>query len=152
MTGMKPRILIVDDDSDLLELLRNLLEGLGCVVRTVTSGEAALEQAVAFTPDLIVLDLLLPQMNGFTVCERLRALLSAATTPVIMMTSLIGEFPRLEGLHCGCNAFITKPFQIQELLAQVEKLLPRPLAPPAAATRSAAGGRHPINPGQSHQG
>ena len=119
----------MDDDVDLLELLRGSLENLGYIVRTVTTGEAALEQAITFTPNLIILDVVLPQMNGFAVCEQLRSRPTTATTPIIMMTALTGEFPRMEGTHSGCSAYISKPFQIQELLVQVADLLARPIAP-----------------------
>jgi two-component system phosphate regulon response regulator PhoB len=127
---VKSRILIVDDDVDLLELLRGPLENLGYIVRTVTTGEAALGQANTFSPDLIILDLMLPQMNGFAVCEQLRSRPTTATTPIIMMTALTGEFPRMEGMHSGCSAYISKPFHLRELLVQVADLLARPAAPP----------------------
>jgi DNA-binding response OmpR family regulator len=127
---MKSRILVVDDDVDLLELLRGSLENLGYVVRTVTTGEAALQQVIAFTPNLIILDLMLPQMNGFAVCEQLRSRPATVTTPIIMVTALTGEFPRMEGMHSGCSAYISKPFQMQELLAQVADLLARPVVLP----------------------
>jgi len=127
---MKPRILIVDDDVDLLELLRGALENAGYFVRTETTGEAALELAGTFHPELILLDVMLPQTNGFSVCEQLRSLPASANTPIMLMTALSGDFPRLEGIESGCNAYLSKPFQMRDLLLRVEELLSRQTNPP----------------------
>jgi two-component system alkaline phosphatase synthesis response regulator PhoP len=126
----------VDDDLELLALLRGILENAGYLVKTAATGEEALERAATFLPDLIILDLLLPQINGFTVCEKLRASRAAAATPVIMITTLPGEFPRLEGIEAGCDAYLSKPFEMRELLLRMEGLLNRRLDSPSFEFRA----------------
>ena len=129
---MKLRILVVDDDANLLELLSDTLKEAGYQVQTARTGEAGLELAHAFNPDLIVLDLILPKINGFNVCAKLRAHHATAKTPIIMMTTLSGRFPRLEGMVSGCNEYIAKPFEVRELLSCIENLLHR--SPPPEQT------------------
>jgi len=113
------RILIVDDDTDLLEMLRLALRPLGYTVYTATTGEAAIEKAQRLRPDSIVLDLLLPGMNGYEVCEHLRHQPATADIPIIIITALPGDFPRLASLELQVQAFLNKPFPVQELVAQL---------------------------------
>jgi DNA-binding response OmpR family regulator len=120
---MPARILIVDDDPDLVELLRLALTEAGYSARTAATGTAALAEAQRFLPELVVLDLLLPDRNGFSVCENLRRNPATASVPIIMMTVLSGEFPRLVGAEAGANAYINKPFQTRELVSCVGDLL-----------------------------
>jgi len=120
---MTPRILIVDDDPDLLELLRFALAAEGFSVRTAATGPEALRKALRTPPDLVVLDLLLPGMNGFSVCEQLRLNPATAFIPVLMMTVLPGEFPHLVGVEAGANAYLNKPFRMEELVSCVRELL-----------------------------
>ena len=129
---MKRRILLVDDDASLLQLLSEALKEAGYVVQTARSGEAGLEMAQTFNPDVVVLDLVLPKINGFNVCAKLRANQATAKTPIIMMTTLTGRFPRLEGMASGCNEYIAKPFEVKELLSCIENLLHR--SPPPEQT------------------
>ena len=117
---------MVDDDPDMVELLRLALSDAGFSVRTAVDGQDALRKAQRSPPDLVVLDLLLPGMNGFSVCERLRLNPATASIPVLMITVLPGEFPRLVGAEAGANAYLNKPFRIEELVACVGDLVRRP--------------------------
>lgn len=120
---MSAKILIVDDDPDMVELLRFALTEAGYSACTATTGMEALAEAQRSSPDLVVLDLLLPEMNGFNVCENLRRNPATASVPIIMMTVLPGQFPRLVGVEAGVNAYVNKPFQTQDLIACVGGLL-----------------------------
>jgi len=130
---MIPRILIVEDDPDMVELLRLALTDAGYSTRAATAGKEALRMAQLSPPDLVILDVLLPGMNGFSVCEELRRNPATAGVPVVMTTVLPGEFPRLVGTEAGANAYLGKPFQMNELLACVADLLRRPGAVPGPA-------------------
>ena len=123
---MLPRILIVDDDPDMVELLRLTLNEAGFSVRTAATGQEGLRMAQRSPPDLMVLDLLLPGMNGFSVCEQLRLNPATASLPVLMITVLPGEFPRLVGVEAGANAYLNKPFRMEEFVACVGALVGRP--------------------------
>ena len=120
---MPAKILIVDDDPDMVELLRFALTEAGYSACTATTGTEALAEAQRSSPDLVVLDLLLPEMNGFNVCENLRRNAATASVPIIMITVLPGQFPRLVGTEAGVNAYVNKPFQTQELVSCVNGLL-----------------------------
>lgn len=141
---MAPRILIVDDDLDMLELLQLGLTEAGYSTRTASTGKQALQKAKRSPPDLVVLDLLLPDMNGFSVCQQLRRNPATAAIPILMITVLPGQFPRLVGVEAGANAYLNKPFQMEELVSYVGDLL-RPagaasevFAAPLAATATEA--------------
>jgi DNA-binding response OmpR family regulator len=120
---MPARILIVDDDPDMVELLRFALTEAGYSACTATTGTEALAEAQRSSPDLVVLDLLLPEMNGFNVCENLRRNPATASVPIIMITMLPGQFPRLVGAEAGVNAYVSKPFQTRDLVSCVGGLL-----------------------------
>ena len=122
---MLAKILIVDDDPDMVEMLRCAFTQAGYATHMATSGLEAVSEAQRWCPDLVVLDLLLPEMNGYGVCERLRRNPATAAVPIVMITVLPGQFPRLVGLESGVNAFVHKPFQTQELISCVEGLLQR---------------------------
>lgn len=122
---MPAKILIVDDDPDMVELLRIALTEAGYSTCTASTGTEALAAAERSSPDLVVLDLLLPEMNGFNVCEKLRRNPATASVPIIMITVLPGQFPRLVGVEAGANAYVNKPFQTQELVSCVGGLLRR---------------------------
>jgi DNA-binding response OmpR family regulator len=119
------KILVVDDDPDLLELLKMSLEGAGFSVITAMNGLEALESARSARPppDLILLDLVLPEMDGFTICEILRKDRTTAAIPVILLTGLTSQFNRLAGLESGANDYVTKPVNPDELLARIRALL-----------------------------
>jgi DNA-binding response OmpR family regulator len=134
---MTPRILIVDDDPEIVELLRLALTAAGYSVRGAANGQEALRKAFRAPPDLVVLDLVLPGMNGFSVCEQLRRNTATASVPILMITVLTGEFPRLVGAEAGADAYLNKPFRMEELVACVDGLVRRrakdaevPAAPP----------------------
>ena len=146
---MVPRILIVDDDPDMVELLRLTLIEAGYSVGTATTGQEALRKAQRSPPDLMVLDLLLPGMNGFSVCEELRLNPATVSLPVLMITVLPGEFPRLVGVEAGANAYLNKPFRMDEFVACVGDLVGWPGAASeviAAQPDLGAGEAFPIPP------
>jgi DNA-binding response OmpR family regulator len=120
---MPKNILIVDDDPDLVELLRLALTNAGYKTQSAANGADALRTARRSPPDLVVLDLVLPKLNGFNVCSALREDPATSVVPIIMMTVLPGEFPRLTGMEMGANAYLNKPFQIEEMLTLVRNLL-----------------------------
>jgi len=122
---MIPRILVVDDDPEMVELVRLTLTAAGYAVRTAATGEEALQKAQRSPPDLVVLDLLLPEMNGFSVCQELHLNPATASVPVLMITVLPGAFPRLVGVEAGATAYLNKPFRTEELLSAVGELLHR---------------------------
>ena len=133
---MRKKILVVEDDPDLVELLSFNLRGCGFAVSTAGDGLDALKKARAITPDLILLDLMLPELDGFGVCEILRREPETAKIPIIMVTAMSSQFARLAGLEAGANDYITKPFSPKQLIARVQALLGQPVvqatAPQAA--------------------
>ena len=140
---------MVDDDPDMVELLRLALSDAGFSVRTAVDGQDALRMAQRSPPDLVVLDLLLPGMNGFSVCERLRLNPATASIPVLMITVLPGEFPRLVGAEAGANAYLNKPFRMEELVSCVGNLVSWPAAVSAVSATQpepAANEAFPIPP------
>jgi len=130
---MPATILIVDDDPDMVELLRLALKDAGYTTRTANSGIEALSKAQRFPPDLILLDVILPDLNGFNVCDSLRHHPATASVPIIMVTVLPGEFPRLVGTELGADAYLNKPFQIQELISRVGEVLRQTCACPVGS-------------------
>ena len=120
---MPAKILIVDDDPDMVELLRLALTDAGYSACTATTGAEALAEAQRASPDLVVLDLLLPGINGYNVCENLRRNPATASVPIIMMTVLPGRLPQLVGMEVGVTVYLNKPFQTQELVSCVGGLL-----------------------------
>jgi DNA-binding response OmpR family regulator len=123
---VRKKILVVEDDPDLVELLSFNLRGCGFTVSTATDGLDALKKARAIVPDLILLDLMLPELDGFGVCETLRREPATAGIPIIMLTAMSSQFARLAGLEAGANDYITKPFSPKQLVARVQSLLGQP--------------------------
>jgi DNA-binding response OmpR family regulator len=124
-----PRILVVDDDTTVSEVVARYLERDGYTVETVTDGREALDRALAEPPDLVVLDLMLPGVDGLEVCRRLRAL---APVPIVILTARGQESDRIVGLDLGADDYVSKPFSTKELVARVRAVLRRakgPLAP-----------------------
>lgn len=130
------RILVVDDEPAVRESLTTSLEFEGYRVAGAADGVAALEEAERTPPDLVVLDVLMPRMDGLTACRRLRA--KGAMMPVLMLTArdMVGD--RVTGLDAGADDYLVKPFELDELLARVRALLRRS-AMAAAAAAAAAG-------------
>ena len=118
---------MVEDDPDLVELLSFNLRASGFVVSTSGDGVDALKKARSIVPDLILLDLMLPQLDGFGVCEILRRDPVTAAIPIIMVTAMSSQFARLAGLEAGANDYITKPFSPKQLVARVQEFLGRPV-------------------------
>ena len=130
---MRKKILIVDDDAELLGLLRFNFRKAGFAIGTATNGVEALRKACSLEPDLILLDLMLPELDGFAVCETLRRDAATASIPVLMLTALPGEMARLTGLACGAADYVTKPFSPRDLISRAERLLLRRPAEPLNA-------------------
>jgi DNA-binding response OmpR family regulator len=122
-TSMRKTILIVDDDTDLLDMLKCSFAQAGFSTVTATDGKDGLSKARTLAPDLIVLDLVLPELDGFTVCETLRRDRATAGIPIIMLTGLTSQLNRFAGLGCGAVDYVTKPITADQLLARVEGLL-----------------------------
>ena len=120
------RILVVEDEADIASLIKHALErGGGAVVETVATGAAALAAAAAGPPDLMILDLNLPVMDGLEVCRLVRAKPATAGVPIIMLTARTSEGDRVAGLDLGADDYITKPFSLRELTARVRAVLRR---------------------------
>ncbi|WP_367133441.1 MULTISPECIES: response regulator transcription factor [Streptomyces] len=133
------RVLVVDDDPTVAEVVSGYLGRAGFAVDRAADGPAALELAAAVRPDLVLLDLMLPGMDGLEVCRRLRA---AGPVPVIMLTARGDEEDRILGLEIGADDYVTKPFSPRELVLRAEAVLRRArsradVPPPAPALRAA---------------
>ncbi|MBO8192186.1 response regulator transcription factor [Streptomyces oryzae] len=133
------RVLVVDDDPTVAEVVSGYLHRAGYAVDRAETGPGALERAAAHWPDLVVLDLMLPELDGLEVCRRLR---EKGPVPVIMLTALGDEGDRVLGLEVGADDYVTKPFSPRELVLRVESVLrrsrsaedvPRPTPPLRAA-------------------
>jgi two-component system alkaline phosphatase synthesis response regulator PhoP len=125
------KILVVDDEAVLVETIAYNLEQSGYQVVTVADGSSALEAAHSETPDLIILDIMLPGIDGLEVCRQLRREQQTATTPIIMLTAKGDEIDKVVGLEVGADDYVTKPFGRRELLARVRALLRRAVLPAA---------------------
>jgi DNA-binding response OmpR family regulator len=121
--NVRKRILVVEDDLELVELLKFNLTNAGFVVLAATDGARGLEQARTQAPDLILLDLMLPELDGLGICEILRRDRATHSMPIIILTALSSQLARAAGLDAGANDYITKPFKIKELLERMEPLL-----------------------------
>ena len=119
------RILIVDDEEDVLELVQYNLERSGYHVETAISGEQALTKTKKKTPDLIILDLMLPGMDGLEVCKKLKSDVKTEGVPIIMLTAKGEEADIVTGLELGADDYVTKPFSPKVLVARVRRLLHR---------------------------
>lgn len=122
---MARKILVVDDETLLVETIAYNLEQAGYRVVTAADGKSALEAARTEAPDLIILDIMLPEMDGLEVCRQLRRESSTATTPIVMLTAKGDEVDKVVGLEVGADDYVTKPFGRRELLARVRALLRR---------------------------
>ncbi len=122
----RTRILVVDDEADIAGLIKHGLERGGDIdVSVVASGDAALKAVSDHPPDLMILDLNLPQLSGTEVCRLVRAKPATAHLPIIMLTARTGEADRVSGLDLGADDYITKPFSLRELAARVRAVLRR---------------------------
>jgi len=128
------RVLVVEDDADIADVLRRSLRNEGYDVKTSEDGVDALDVAAGFVPDLVVLDLGLPRLDGVEVCRRLRA---DSDVPILMLTARSETGDRVAGLDSGADDYLAKPFERQELLARIRALLRR--RPPRGAASLAVG-------------
>jgi two-component system response regulator MprA len=133
-TGRDPRVLVVEDDEEIALVLQRSLRLEGYEVRIAGDGETALDQSAAFNPDLVILDLGLPKLDGIEVARRLR---SADDVPILMLTARDALESRVEGLDSGADDYLVKPFERQELLARLRALLRR--RPPRGAASLTVG-------------
>jgi len=131
------KILVVDDEPTLVATVKYNLEREGYQVVTAVDGESGLSMARVERPDLIILDLMLPGLDGFEVCRILRR---EMTAPILMLTAKTGEVDKVVGLELGADDYVTKPFSMRELLARVRALLRRAEKPAAEAEVVTAGG------------
>src|SRR5580765_8002402 len=130
-------IQIVEDSPDIAELIRHYLKRAGYETVVVGSGRDALTKARQSTPDLVVLDIMLPDLDGLQVCQALRGDPATATVPILMLTAKCEEADRVRGLELGADDYVTKPFSPKELVARIAALLRRtqPLKTPATVLR-----------------
>ncbi len=129
------RVLVVDDDDDIRQLLASALRFAGFVIDSCTDGRAALDRVEQFDPDLVLLDVMMPRLDGFEVCRRLRD--SGVETPVIFLTARDLPEDKIAGLTGGGDDYVTKPFDLDELVARIDAVLKRTLN-----TREGAPRRH----------
>ena len=121
----KGTILVIDDEKDFIELVKYNLEKDGFLVKGVLDGESGLSAAARDIPDLIIVDLMLPGIDGLEVCRRLRSDDRTAAIPIIMLTAKSAESDRVVGLELGADDYVTKPFSPRELSARVKAVLRR---------------------------
>jgi len=122
---MKKKVLIVDDEKDIVDLIAYNLEKEGFATLRAYDGEAALDLAKAKKPDLIILDLMLPGVRGLDVCRFIRKNPDTETLPIIMLTARSDQTDKILGLEIGADDYITKPFNVRELIARVRAVLRR---------------------------
>jgi two-component system, OmpR family, response regulator MprA len=132
--GRSPRVLVVEDDNEIAQVLQRSLRLEGYEVRVAGDGEKALEEAHTFLPDLVILDLGLPKIDGMEVAKELR---DRDDTPILMLTARDAVESRVEGLDSGADDYLVKPFERQELLARLRALLRR--RPPRGAAQLVVG-------------
>jgi len=120
---MRKKILLVDDNTELLELLKLNFKGAGFSIATATDGIDALKKTRNLKPDVILLDLMLPELDGFAVCETLKRDPETEKIPVLLFSGLNSQLARLAGLESGGTDFIAKPLSPQLLIQKIEKLL-----------------------------
>jgi two-component system alkaline phosphatase synthesis response regulator PhoP len=125
----KGRILVIDDETDIIELVRYNLELEGFQVNSASDGESGLNTAIQEMPDLVLIDLMLPGMDGLEVCRSLHADNRTASIPVIMLTAKSAESDRIVGLELGADDYVVKPFSPRELAARVKAVLRRTQQP-----------------------
>lgn len=121
---MNRRILIVDDEPNIVTLLEFLMRGSDYEVRVARNGEEALRRAESFRPDLVLLDVMMPQRSGFDVCQKIRENPALRDVKIVMLTAKGRAVEKDRGLDLGANAYVTKPFSTKELMSTVRGLLP----------------------------
>jgi DNA-binding response OmpR family regulator len=119
----RARVLVVDDEADLVRILQFGLEGIGYQVETASDGQEALKKAREQKPDIILLDLMLPKLDGYKVCRLLKFDERYKNIPIIILSARTQEGDQLLAMEMGANRFITKPYDFQEVLGHMEALL-----------------------------
>ena len=117
------RILVVDDLKENRDILADLLEPEGYLVVTAKDGQEALDEALAHPPDLILMDVSMPRMTGFEACRRLKADERTHLVPLVLVTGLVAREDRIQGIAAGCDDFLTKPVDAEQLMARTRSLL-----------------------------
>ncbi|MDY6939751.1 MAG: response regulator [Cyanobacteriota bacterium] len=117
------KVLVIEDSVTQREMIANLLRGSGLTVIEASDGVEALEQIQKSLPDLVVLDIVMPRMNGYEVCRRIKADPKTQNVPVVMCSSKGEEFDRYWGMKQGADAYVAKPFQPTELVGTVKQML-----------------------------
>ncbi|WP_278813833.1 response regulator transcription factor [Dehalococcoides mccartyi] len=117
------KLLLIEDDANLAKVITSGLEENGYVVNWESNGKLGSEMALAYTFDVIILDIMLPELDGFAVCHKIRS--NGNQTPIIMLTARYQEADRVRGLNCGADDYLVKPFSFPELLARLRALLRR---------------------------
>ena len=135
---MRKKILVVEDDPDQLEVIRFTLKNAGYAVGTAVNGIDALKKAQTVAPDLIIMDVMMPELDGFAVCETLRANPATAALPVLMLTGLCSHISRLVAYESGATDYVIKPFDAEQLVSKVEKLLSQASAAAKSSGKSKA--------------
>ena len=115
-----PKIAVIEDDADLLALLRHRLEQAGYAVAARETGDGAVEFLRQNKPDMVLLDVMLPEQDGLDICRQIRADQSMKATPIIFLTARSSETDRVLGLELGGNDYLVKPFSVRELLARIK--------------------------------
>ncbi|HOK77052.1 MAG TPA: response regulator transcription factor [Verrucomicrobiota bacterium] len=136
---MKEKILVVDDEPDAVELIEFSLKQAGYDVITAADGAEAVRKAQSFLPNLIVLDLMLPEIDGLEVCRLLRRNQSTASIPILMLTAKAAEVDRVVGFELGAEDYVTKPFSPRELVLRIKRILERGKKLPTREERMAFG-------------
>ena len=124
---MPSTVLVADDEKNIVQLVKVYLTNEGFHVETAQDGQEALEKARRFKPDIVVLDIMMPRLDGLEVCRRLR---KESNVPVIMLTARGDDVDKIVGLELGADDYVTKPFNPRELVARVKAVLRRTQAPP----------------------
>jgi DNA-binding response OmpR family regulator len=132
---MRRSVLVIEDDREIAELIRLHLVDISCQVKLAFDGARGLAEAEATRFDLVILDLMLPGLDGLEICQRLRA--QSVYTPILMVTSKSSEIDRVLGLELGADDYLTKPFSVTELMARVKAMFRRVDALSAAASKEA---------------
>ena len=146
---MPEKILVIDDDATLLRLLELALRGANSAPITATSGEAGLQRLLEHRPDLVILDVMMPDMGGWETCYRIR---QVSTVPIIFLTAKQTVDDRVSGLQIGADDYMVKPFLTSELIARVEAVLRRASRPRAERDESIVIGRQLIIDRRTRQG
>lgn len=120
---MNHKILIADDEPNIVISLEFLMQQSGYEVATARDGEDAMKKIISFQPDLVLLDIMLPQLNGFEVCQRIRENSEWNRIKIVMLSAKGREIEVSKGIALGADAYVTKPFSTKDLIAQVQRLL-----------------------------